>query len=252
MTVPAVETDALGRRFGRTVAVDGVTLRVPAGATFGYLGLNGAGKSTTVKMLTTLLAPSSGTARVAGHDVVADPLAVRRSIAYVGDEGGDAKPSWTGREYVRHFAILRGLASEEAERALDAVGLASEWRRRPMRTYSTGMKRRTELARALLGDPAVLFLDEPTRGMDLPAKRETWDLLARLNRDLGTTLFLSSHDVSEIQALCRDVAVIAGGRLTYQGPLDALGRDLKVLEERLIPLLQGKEKPGGMAPTRTA
>ena len=239
----AVETRLLTRSFGPHLAVDRVSLRVPQGRIFGYLGLNGAGKSTTIKMLATLLPPTSGSARVMGHDVVAEPLAVRRLIGLVGDDGGESRPSWSAREFVSYFAGLQGLPDRKArvEAVLGAVGLEEAWRRRPMGAYSTGMKRRAELARALLGEPRVLFLDEPTRGLDLPAKRQVWELLRGLSRQ-GVTVFVSSHEVAEILALCEDLAVIAKGRLSHCGPTGALGREPEEFERRLIPLLEGARR----------
>jgi ABC-2 type transport system ATP-binding protein len=129
------------------------------------------------------------------------------------------------------------LMSPQVERMLDEVGLALAFRGRLIGTYSTGMKRRVEIARALMGSPTVLFLDEPTQGLDLPAKREMWNLLRRLAAEQGVTTFLSSHDAQEIRTLCSEISVIAKGRLVYRGPTRALGADLDAFEERLIELL---------------
>lgn len=235
----AIETHDLTRAYGGFVAVDHVSLRVPEGSAFGFLGLNGAGKSTTIKMLTTMIAPTEGVARVSGHDVVEDPVGVRTCIGLVGEEGADACGSWSPREYLGYFAGIRGLPRprERVEGLLDTVGIPPAWRRRALASHSTGMKRRVEIARALVDEPRVLFLDEPTRGLDLAAKRETWDLCRRLT-DGGTTLFLSSHEVPEIQALCDRLAVIANARLTYEGPALRLGRDPAAFEAALIRLLQ--------------
>lgn len=240
----AIETRDLTRTFGDHVAVDRVTLTVPWGRIHGYLGLNGAGKTTTIKMLTTLLAPTGGSARVAGHDVAREPLRVRDAIGLVGDEGGASRPSWTANEYVGYFARVRGLHDprQAVADALDAVGLEPRWRRRAIGTYSTGMTRRVGIARALLGNPRVLFLDEPTRGLDLPAKRETWALLRRLVAGGDVTVFLSSHDAAEIRALCQDLTVIARGRLAYSGPTAGLGRDEGEFEAELVRLLQGERE----------
>ncbi len=236
----AVETDALTRRFGGFTAVDRVTLRVPKGQLFGFLGLNGAGKTTTIRVLTTLLPPSSGTARLWGHDVIRDPLAVRGLVGLVSDETSESQSMWTAREYLAYFARIRQMPDPVAvaERTLDAVGLDPAFRRKLIGTYSTGMKRRVEIARALLGDPKVLFLDEPTRGLDLPAKREMWSLLRRLASEQQVTTFLSSHDAQEIRHLCSHISVIAKGRLVYSGPTIELGDDLDTFEERLIELLE--------------
>jgi ABC-2 type transport system ATP-binding protein len=193
--------------------------------------------------LVTLIAPSAGKAYVAGHHVVDGRVAVRRVIAFVGDETGESRPSWTPREYIGYFARLRGLPHprRDVERVLDAVGIETEWRHRPLATHSTGMKRRVELARALVTSPRVLFLDEPTRGLDLLSKHAMWDLLRHLAEDRGVTIFLSSHETAEIRGLAKRIAVIAHGRIAYQGPASALGTDPTGFEERLLRLLAGAD-----------
>jgi ABC-2 type transport system ATP-binding protein len=239
VTELAIETDGLTRRFGTFVAVDQVTLRVPKGHLYGFLGLNGAGKTTTIRMLTTLLPPSGGTARLWGHDVAKAPLAVRGLVGLVSDETSESQPDWTAREYLSYFARIRGIADAEAavEHSLDNVGLETRFREKLIGTYSTGMKRRVEIARALMGGPKVLFLDEPTRGLDLPAKRETWRLLQDLSSRENVTTFLSSHDAQEIRSLCSEISVIAKGKLVFTGPARDLGADLDAFEDRLIGLL---------------
>ena len=235
----AIETDGLTRRFGAFVAVDGITLRIPKGHLYGFLGLNGAGKTTTIRLLTTLLPPSSGTATLWGHDVVKNPLAVRSLVGLVSDETSESQSTWTAREYLEYFARLRRLPAprDHVEQLLGDVGLDPAFRGKLIGTYSTGMKRRVEIARALMGRPKVLFLDEPTRGLDLPAKREMWNLLRRLAADENVTTFLSSHDSHEIRSLCDEISVIARGRLVYTGATRELGSDLDAFEERLISLL---------------
>jgi ABC-2 type transport system ATP-binding protein len=240
----AIETDGLTRRFGTFAAVDGITLRIPKGQLYGFLGLNGAGKTTTIRMLTTLLPPSAGTAKVWGHDVATDPLAVRRLVGLVSDETSESQSTWTAREYLSYFARIRHLPDPAAhvERLLDDVGLDGRFRGKLIGTYSTGMKRRVEIARALMGRPKVLFLDEPTRGLDLPAKREMWQLLRRLAVTENVTTFLSSHDSHEIRSLCREISVVARGKLVYTGTTGDVGADLDAFEERLIELL--RSQPG--------
>jgi ABC-2 type transport system ATP-binding protein len=235
----AVEMDGITRRFGDFVAVDNVTLRIPKGHLYGFLGLNGAGKTTTIRMLTTLLPPSAGTAKLWGHDVVKDPLAVRKLVGLVSDETSESQSTWTAREYLSYFARLRNIQDplDHVERLLDDVGLNVAFRGKLIGTYSTGMKRRVEIARALMGRPKVLFLDEPTRGLDLPAKREMWNLLRRLAVDENVTTFLSSHDSHEIRSLCDEISVISRGRLVYTGNTSDLGADLDAFEECLIGLL---------------
>src|SRR5579871_1507765 len=235
----AIETSGLTRRFGDFVAVDGITLRIPKGHLYGFLGLNGAGKTTTIRMLTTLLPPSAGSARLWGHDAVAEPLAVRRLVGLVSDETSESQSTWTAREYLSYFARIRKIAdaAREVDRILDEVGLDARFRGKLIGTYSTGMKRRVEIARALMGAPKILFLDEPTRGLDLPAKREMWNLLRRLAAEDNVTTFLSSHDAQEVRSLCTEISVIASGRVVFTGAARELGADLDSFEERLIELL---------------
>ena len=247
----AISARKLTRKFGQFTAVDAIDLEVPEGALYGFLGLNGAGKSTTIRMLCGLLEPTSGEARVAGFDVARQTLDVRRRVGLIADlEAAQAHPSWTGREYLDYFARLWGLDEPElrAEALLDQVALSPEWRRRPMRAYSTGMRRRVEVARAMLGDPRVLFLDEPTRGLDLPAKRDMWDWLRLVAQEEGVTIFLSSHEVREIRALCEDLAVIADGKLVYKGKARTLGTTEEDFEDALVKLLRGGA-PGGPKPS---
>jgi ABC-2 type transport system ATP-binding protein len=242
----AVSTRKLTRRFGGFTAVDAIDLDVPEGALYGFLGLNGAGKSTTIRMLCGLLPPTAGKAVVAGHDVARDPLAVRARVGLIAElEAAQARPAWSGREYLRYYAGLWELPDAEGrvEALLDQVGLAPAWRRRPMRGYSTGMQRRVEIARAMLGGPRILFLDEPTRGLDLPAKRELWAWLRGLARSQRVTLFVSSHEVREIRTLCDDLAVIAKGRIAFQGPARALGATEADFEDALVHLLQSGAGP---------
>jgi len=239
----AIEMDGLTRRFGDFVAVDRLTLKIPKGHLYGFLGLNGAGKTTTIRVLTTLLPPSAGAAKLWGHDVAREPLAVRSLIGLVSDETSESQSTWTAREYLEYFARLRHLpdARDYVERLLDDVGLNSAFRGKLIGTSSTGMKRRGEIARALMGRPKVLFLDEPTRGLDLPAKREMWNLLRRLAVDENVTTFLSSHDSHEIRSLCDEISVINKGRLVFTGATRDLGADLDAFEENLIGLLTQTE-----------
>ncbi|MGH9807378.1 MAG: ABC transporter ATP-binding protein [Terriglobia bacterium] len=246
----AIEMDGLTRRFGDFVAVDNVTLKIPKGQLYGFLGLNGAGKTTTIRMLTTLLPPSSGAAKLWGHDVVKEPLAVRKLVGLVSDETSESQSAWTAREYLSYFAHIRHMSNpaQEVERILDDVGLDAQFRGKLICTYSTGMKRRVEIARALMGRPKVLFLDEPTRGLDLPAKRDMWSLLRRLAATENVTTFLSSHDAQEIRTLCSEISVIAHGRLVHTGPTRDLGQDIDAFEERLVVMLTQTERaePAGL------
>ncbi len=246
----AIEMDGLTRRFGDFVAVDNVTLRIQKGQLYGFLGLNGAGKTTTIRMLTTLLPPSAGTAKLWGHDVMKEPLAVRKLVGLVSDETSESQSTWTAREYLSYFARVRHMPNpdEEVERILDDVGLEAKFRGKLICTHSTGMKRRVEIARALMGRPKVLFLDEPTRGLDLPAKRGMWSLLRQLAATENVTTFLSSHDAQEIRSLCSQISVIASGRLVHTGATRELGGDIDAFEERLVQLLTQSERvePAGL------
>jgi len=229
MTGPAVETRDLVREFkGGVRAVDGVSLVVESGGIFGFLGPNGAGKSTTVRMLTTLLRPSAGTALVAGFDVMSEPDAVRRRIG-VALQDAAIDPYMTGRELLRLQAVLHGLPRAEgrarADDLLGRVGLEDAADRR-VGPYSGGMRRRLDLALSLVHEPVVLFLDEPTTGLD-PTSRETlWEEVRRLNAEHGTTIFLTTQYLEEADQLADRVAIIDGGRIVADGSPAALKADI--------------------------
>ena len=216
---PAIETVGLTRRFGSLVAVDGLTLTIPAGSIFGLLGPNGAGKSTTIKMLTTLLPPTEGTARVAGFDVVRRPREVRRRIGYV-PQLLSADGALTGYENLRVFARLYGVPARERERriweALELMGL-TEAAHQLVRRYSGGMIRRLEIAQAVLHRPSVLFMDEPTVGLDPVARRAVWEHVRQLQQRLGTTILVTTHYMEEADELCDEVAIMHLGRVAAVG-----------------------------------
>ena len=215
----AIETRGLTRRFGDVVAVDAVDLAVSAGSVFGLLGSNGAGKSTVIKVLTTLLAPDAGAARVAGFDVVADAMEVRRRIGYV-PQLLSADGGLTGRENLELSARLHGLSRRERRERIDdalrLMGLEAD-APRLVRTYSGGMVRRLEIAQSMLHRPAVLFLDEPTTGLDPVARRTVHERLRELRERFGTTMLLTTHDMEEAETLCDRVAFMAHGRLALEG-----------------------------------
>ncbi len=230
----AIHTTGLERRFGELTAVAGVDLEIPRGQIYGFLGPNGAGKSTMVRMLTTLLRPSAGTARVAGHDVVRDAEMVRLSIGAALQAGLD--PKQTGVELLDLQARLYGLsAGDRARRVATVVEMVDigEAIGRRISTYSGGMRRRLDLAAALIHEPDVLFLDEPTTGLD-PASRQTvWEEVQRLNRELGMTIFLTTQYLEEADLLCERVGIIANGRIVAEGtPSDlkrTVGTDLIIV-----------------------
>ena len=216
----AIEVRALAKRFGEREALAGIDLQVDRGSCFGLLGPNGAGKSTTVGILTTLLAPSAGEARVMGRDVVAERAAVRRSIGVVFQEPS-LDPELSAREQLELHARLFRLESpaQRVERELAGLGLG-EHADRPVRALSGGLRRRVELARGLLGRPGVLFLDEPTTGLDPAARATLWEALRRLQGE--TTLFLTTHSMEEADALCDQLAILDAGRVAARGSPDAL------------------------------
>jgi ABC-2 type transport system ATP-binding protein len=215
----AVKTMDLTRRFGDLTAVDHVNLEIAAGGIFGLLGSNGAGKSTIVKMLTTLLAPSSGTAEVGGFDIIKSPAKIRGSIGYV-PQLLSADGALTGYENLLLSARLYGLPRpERAARigeALTLMGLTDS-AKKLAKTYSGGMIRRLELAQAMLHRPAILFLDEPTIGLDPVARHALWDRLQDLRRDYGMTVLITTHDMEETEALCDDLAIMHAGRIAVVG-----------------------------------
>ncbi len=217
MTDP-IEATGLVRRFGDIVAVDGVDLVVAQGEIFGFLGPNGAGKSTIVRMLTTLLTPTAGSARVAGFDVVTQAGSVRRSIG-VALQDAAIDPLMTGRELVRLQAVLHGIGRSEADQRgevlLERVGLTGAADRR-VGTYSGGMRRRLDLALALVHEPTVLFLDEPTTGLDPMSRLNLWEEVRRLNHE-GTTVFLTTQYLEEADELAGRIAIIDGGRIVREG-----------------------------------
>ncbi len=223
MTHP-VEVEGLERRFGTLVAVDRVDLVVRQGEVFGFLGPNGAGKSTMVRMLTTLLKPTAGSARVAGHDVVAEAAAVRRSIG-VALQDAAIDPLMTGTELLRLQSVLHGIPRARAEtragELLERVGLTGAADRR-VGTYSGGMRRRLDLALSLVHEPQVLFLDEPTTGLDPTSRRALWDEVRSLNVENGTTVFLTTQYLEEADVLAQRVAIIDGGRIVREGAPAAL------------------------------
>jgi ABC-2 type transport system ATP-binding protein len=234
MNSSAIRCESVVREFGGVAAVNGVDLDVDAGEIYGFLGPNGAGKSTTVRMLCTLLAPTSGTASVAGFDVVDRPGEVRLRIgAALQDAALD--PRQTGTELLVLQARLYGLSRPDARRRVDELGelidLGDALDRRIV-TYSGGMKRRLDLAAALIHNPDILFLDEPTTGLDPVSRAVVWEEVRRLNDELGMTVFLTTQYLEEADALAGRVGIIDQGRIVAEGtPADlkrAIGTDMIV------------------------
>jgi ABC-2 type transport system ATP-binding protein len=220
----SIETHDLCKRFGDLLAVDRVSLRVPRGCMFGLLGPNGAGKSTTIKMLTTLSAPTSGSVCVAGYDVVKDAVQVRKRIGYVPQQQS-ADPDLTGFENLLVFARLYGMLGrrrrERIDEALELMDLTGA-QNRLVRHYSGGMVRRLEIAQSMLNEPEVLFMDEPTLGLDPLARHAVWDRVRKLREAQGTTILLTTHYMDEAQELCNIVAFIRAGRIVDSGAPDEL------------------------------
>ena len=237
-TVAAIETHDLAREFeGGIKAVDGVDLEVAAGEIYGFLGPNGAGKTTTVRMLTTLLQPTGGRAIVAGFDVAKDPGAVRRKIGVALQEAA-LDPLMTGRELLELQAVLHGIPKRETRNKsrwlLERVGLTLAADRR-VGTYSGGMRRRLDLASALVHTPEVLFLDEPTTGLDPVSRKAIWEEVRKLNQE-GTTVFLTTQYLEEADQLADRVGIISGGKLVAEGTPQALKAEVGQphLELRLV------------------
>jgi len=217
----AIKAEGLSRRYGDRLAVDGVDLAVPPGEVFGFLGANGAGKSTTIKMLLGLVRPTAGTALL--FDKPPTDVDVRRRIGFLPEHY--RFPDWLTAEelmYV-HGRLLRLSAAERKKRAavvLERVGLAAR-RGDRLRTFSKGMLQRAGLAQALMGQPSVIFLDEPTSGLDPVGRADVRALIQRL-REEGTTVFLNSHILSDVEAVCDRVAILRSGRVAAQGSLTQL------------------------------
>src|SRR5918993_936563 len=225
----AIVVERLEKRYASgTQAVRGISFRVRAGEVFGLLGPNGAGKSTTMGMLGTLVRPTSGRAIVAGHDVVAAPRRVRRSIGFAMQEVG-VDDLATGGELLVLHGRLHGLSRREAARRtallLELVGIGDAARRR-MGEYSGGMKRRVDLASALIHLPPVLFLDEPTEGLDPHGRAAIWDALERLKDALGMTVLMTTHYMEEADRLCDRVAIVDRGRIVVEGTPEDLKGEL--------------------------
>lgn len=221
MTKAVLQTEQLSKRYRRRVVVDQLSLTVEQGDVFGFLGQNGAGKSTTIRMALGLVRPTSGRVSVLGHDMSRQPLrALKRVGAII--EAPAFYENFSGRQNLRMLAAMSGGAERQRiEMVLEIVGLR-ERARDPVRVYSHGMRQRLGIAQALLPNPEFIILDEPTDGLDPQGLCETRMLIQRLRDELGLTVMLSSHLLHEVEQICNRVAIIDEGRLLYQGPVEDL------------------------------
>jgi len=261
----AIQVSGLVKRFGEQTAVDHVDLAVPTGSVFGLLGPNGAGKTTIVRMLSTLLRPDGGHALVAGLDVMAHPQAVRRVIGLTGQFAA-VDETLSGYENIYMIGRLLDMPAKDAKRRAEELlltfGLAED-ARKPAKQYSGGMRRRLDLAASLVGRPRVLFLDEPTTGLDPARRNDLWDIVRELSQS-GTTVLLTTQYMEEAEALAQDIAVMDRGRFIARGTAEELkvriaGRtirlrpmaaaDLPVLREVLLDVLGSADEsaPGTLA-----
>ncbi|MBI2717575.1 MAG: ABC transporter ATP-binding protein [Rhizobiales bacterium] len=236
---PAIGIDRLSKRYGSLAALDNLTLEIDRSEIFGFLGHNGAGKTTTINILTTLLAPTSGSASICGCDVVADSMKARQHIGYV-PENVRLYDSMTARDNLLFFARLSGVR-EPSQRIGEVLAILDcpELATKRVGDMSKGQRQRIGLAQAILHRPDVLFLDEPTSGLDPLGIKTLRDLIVKLNRTLGMTIFMNTHLISEVSKTCTSIGVLNHGRLAYRdtiaGVLARFGDD-QTLEELYLSL----------------
>ena len=230
--MPAIEINSLSKEFGKIKAVENISLEVKNGEIFGFLGPNGAGKSTTMMILTTLLKPTSGKALVAGFDVVTQAKQVRQNIGFVQQEIS-VDEYLTGRENLilqaRLNHIPKNLVNKRIDEILELIELADK-QNEPVITYSGGMRKRLDIAGGLLHQPKVLFLDEPTVGLDIQTRRKIWEYLRNIHKEFGMTIFLSTHYMEEADNLCDRIGIIDYGQIqaidSPQNMKNALGNEV--------------------------
>ncbi len=213
--MPDVEVENLTKRFGDFCAVDGLNFTVGHGEIFGLLGPNGAGKSTLLRMLTTLVPPTSGVARVNGHDVVLEPNEVRRVIGVI-PQAMTSDLDLSAEENMGIYAKLYSIPKEQSRRAITELLAAVDltpWRDKPLKMFSGGMRRRLEIARGLVHQPKIFFLDEPTTGLDPVSRTAVWEMLTRLKRERDLTIILTTHYMDEADNLCDRIAIVDHGKL---------------------------------------
>jgi ABC-2 type transport system ATP-binding protein len=249
---PAVRAQGLTKRYGEVLAVDALDLELPAGQFFGLLGPNGSGKTTTIHMLSTLVRPTAGSAVVANHDVARDPVAVRGAIGLVFQESALDR-TLTVAQNLRFAGLLYGLApvmiEERSSELLELFGLHDK-RNRPVGALSGGMRRALDIVRGVIHRPQILFLDEPTIGLDLPNRRAIWRFIEQLRASTGMTVLLTTHYLEEADS-CDQVAFIKSGRIVRRGTpgalVESLGRHIVEIEatglDALVPALEARLGP---------
>lgn len=235
----SISTSNLSKVYKKFKAVDSLTMNVEAGDIFGFLGPNGSGKTTTIRMLCGLILPSSGKAEIAGFDIIKGSIDIRRIIGLFPESSGFY--NWmNAEEYLNYFAALYKIDSQIAKKRtinlLEKVGLANK-SHVPIGYYSRGMRQRLGLARTLINDPQIIFLDEPTLGLDPKGQRDIQKILFDLNHDKGITIFLSSHALNEVSSLCKNVAILNRGRMVAHGTIDELRKRVKGSKGLLVTIL---------------
>ena len=248
-----VEVRGLTKRFKDVLAVRDVSFNVAPGESFGLLGPNGAGKSTTIKILITLLSPDSGEAQVNGFSLKREPARIRESIGYV-PQSLSVDGSLTGLENLMIFGKLYGLSwselKERVPRILDLMDL-TEAAKRPVAQYSGGMVRRLEIGQSILHRPAVIFLDEPTQGLDPVARNAIWNHIGELRKEYGMTLFLTTHYMEEAEELCDRVAIMDKGRIEVMGTLGELREKAEMpkatMDQLFVHFVGQSEEQGGLS-----
>lgn len=231
---PAIKVEGISKSFNKTIALDKVSLSIPRGSVCGLLGPNGAGKTTLVSILTTLVYPTKGNAEICGFDLLKMPNDVRKRIGVVFQESVIDEDLSAYENLDLHARLYKIPSSEREERINSLLRLVSleDVKHNKVKTFSGGMKRKVEVIRGLLNNPEVLFLDEPTLGLDPPTRRKIWEHILQINRERGTTILLTTHYMDEAQFLCSDITIINKGRIIISGKKGELLR--KINKDKLI------------------